>query len=554
MEYITRKKIFKIIISAFSLAVICSLGIFIPQVRELIIAFGEKLVGRPLTHEVWHGRFIKWEIEFLCIILSCFPLIIASTSKMWNYISWGFIFIFAILLILIASQSRDIWLDETFSLGLARHNLNELIELTAKDVHPPLYYMILRIAMLFFPNSICAAKIVSAIPIIIILIIANVFFSKEFSSKFGLLFNSILLSTYSVFQYAVEIRMYSWCLLFCFLCCIVSYYIIEKSEWKYFFLYVIFAECGAYSQYWTAFGLAINFLLVSILSIIKEKSNFKKVLVSALLGILLYIPWAKVVLTQVNEVSSTYWIGPVTLSAFIDYISSVFPGQNKFKILLIFFILYYIFEVVKYIIKSKKKLFALYTIICFITPFALIICATIISILMRPVFQPKYAFPLIIFVIFFFILWNNEKKFKTEIILKIILIFAFLVSEKNAYNSFNSEKDLAKQNEFLEQTMKEKLTEKTVFLFSKNIDNHIPRCIAYRYPSNRIFNYEISELWTSAYFYDRNNLINHLQNEKELCLVLTKDEIPPEQFLEIEPISMKVDIHEPVQFYFLNLN
>ena len=44
---------------------VCSLVIFIPQVRELIIALGEKYVGRPLTHSAWHARFIKWEIMFL---------------------------------------------------------------------------------------------------------------------------------------------------------------------------------------------------------------------------------------------------------------------------------------------------------------------------------------------------------------------------------------------------------------------------------------------------------------------------------------------------------
>ena len=51
-----------------------SLVIFIPQVREMIIGLGERYVGRPLTHEVWHGRFIKWEIRFLLVVI--LPVII----------------------------------------------------------------------------------------------------------------------------------------------------------------------------------------------------------------------------------------------------------------------------------------------------------------------------------------------------------------------------------------------------------------------------------------------------------------------------------------------
>lgn len=65
-ERIFRKiaKVFLILVIA---AGVFSLCVFIPQVRELIIHFGEKYIGRPLTHAVWHERFIKWEIKFLVI-------------------------------------------------------------------------------------------------------------------------------------------------------------------------------------------------------------------------------------------------------------------------------------------------------------------------------------------------------------------------------------------------------------------------------------------------------------------------------------------------------
>lgn len=70
MEDLARKKIYKVFITVISVAAVCSLTIFIPHVRELIISFGEKLVGRPLTHEVWHGRFIKLELKILCLCIS----------------------------------------------------------------------------------------------------------------------------------------------------------------------------------------------------------------------------------------------------------------------------------------------------------------------------------------------------------------------------------------------------------------------------------------------------------------------------------------------------
>lgn len=45
----------------------------------------------------------------------------------------------------ILSFSRDIWYDELFSMGLAVQPLGELISITARDVHPPLYYMIVKL-------------------------------------------------------------------------------------------------------------------------------------------------------------------------------------------------------------------------------------------------------------------------------------------------------------------------------------------------------------------------------------------------------------------------
>lgn len=59
------RKLGKVAITLCVAAGAVSLVVFIPQVRELIIGLGERYVGRPLTHEVWHARFVRWEKAFL---------------------------------------------------------------------------------------------------------------------------------------------------------------------------------------------------------------------------------------------------------------------------------------------------------------------------------------------------------------------------------------------------------------------------------------------------------------------------------------------------------
>ena len=63
------KRISKIMMILSLTIGLLSLIVLLPAVRNQIILFGEKYVGRPLTHEVWHARFIRWEIEiFVCFI------------------------------------------------------------------------------------------------------------------------------------------------------------------------------------------------------------------------------------------------------------------------------------------------------------------------------------------------------------------------------------------------------------------------------------------------------------------------------------------------------
>ncbi len=533
----------------------CSLIIFVPSIRNLIIIFGEKYMGRSLNHWLWNARLIKWEIQFFLTIiiilsmlyLSFFNKIQTFDEKTIKLFSWIIIAVSTVIFIIVAFQSNDYWYDETFSLGLARHNIKELVILTARDVHPPLYYLILKIAMMIFPNSVSAAKIISVIPVILIMSITNLFFAKEFSYKYGILFNLLLLSVYQTFEFAVEIRMYTWCMFFCMLCCLSAFYMIKKGNLRYFLLYVLFAECGAYCQYWTACGLAINFVLVSILCFIKDKKSLKNILITAVIGIAGYLPWAKVVISQVTEVAGEYWIGKVTLLDYIDFILFELPLTGVFKILSIVILIYLIKKSITQFI--KKDFMSGFYLTCFLTPILLVTCTTIICIVFKPVFQAKYALPLSYFMLFGIVL--SLKDFKLSNNKSAILIGGCLICFVfNASNIYLEEHIHGIDNKKLRKAINDNLTENTVFIFEKDIHKHIPYCLAYSYPENRIYNYDILELWTSAYFYDRSNLINDISDENDLCLVLNEETEPPENFKNIKGIKGNISNYPGFMLYF----
>ena len=531
-----------------------SLIIFIPAIREFIISLGEKYMHRSLNHWLWNARMIKWELQlFLSLLVILLSIYMYQSNKEFDdnkrkIITWGITFFASLFFIILACQSKDVWYDETFSLGLARHSIKELIMLTAKDVHPPLYYLILKLAMIFFPGSATAAKIISVIPVILIMCISNYFFAKEFSYKSSILFTLLFLSMYEIFEYSIEIRMYTWCMLFCMLCCICSYCIYKYNNLKSYLLYVLFAECGAYCQYWTAFGIAMNFILISIICLLRDKKSIRNILITAAIGIVLYLPWAKVVISQLSEVSGEYWISKVTALNVIEYILYELPMAGIIKIISILLIGYFVKKTISDIKNKDTK--SHFNLICFITPFILIACATIISIAVRPVFQAKYALPLSVFILFYIVITVNElqinKTYSSVIIVACLLCIIF-----NSTNIFLSEKITGRYNKAFTKMMDENLTDNTVFVFDKAIEKQIPYCIAYTYPNNKIYNFDLMELWTSAYFYKRGNLINNINNEKDICLVLNKDSEPPEEFSHVDYVVANICNYPELRFYFI---
>ena len=62
------RKFLRILAILFAAVGLCSCLLFVPQVRECIIAFAESRVGRPLTHDVWHARIVAAELKLFAAI------------------------------------------------------------------------------------------------------------------------------------------------------------------------------------------------------------------------------------------------------------------------------------------------------------------------------------------------------------------------------------------------------------------------------------------------------------------------------------------------------
>ncbi len=96
--------------------------------------------------------------------------------------------------------SNDIWYDELFTMGLAGRPLGDLVAITAKDVHPPLYYIIARGFLLLGKaingnaDPVIVVKLVSVLPFFLCFLYAVTIIRKEFGMLCAGLFFFLLLS------------------------------------------------------------------------------------------------------------------------------------------------------------------------------------------------------------------------------------------------------------------------------------------------------------------------------------------------------------------------
>ena len=65
-------------------------------------------------------------------------------------------------LVFLTISKASIWFDEAFSAYIIRFNFSEIWHYTSVDVHPPLYYFLLKIWSLFFGSSDFALRSMSA--------------------------------------------------------------------------------------------------------------------------------------------------------------------------------------------------------------------------------------------------------------------------------------------------------------------------------------------------------------------------------------------------------
>ncbi len=260
---------------------------------------------------------------------------------------------------LVLCFSNDIWYDELFTVGMIGHSYGELVGLTARDVHPPLYYMITKffvdLCKLLLPGvrAVAAAKIVSVLPYFVLLLYSVTFIRKRFGIFTGGVFLFCVVAMPQLSGYTVEVRMYSWALLFVTAAFLHGYGAVQGPEDKedchhgrpsaaaygaadrpkgeeggdsgrtkgmrqklHGAAMACYALAAAYTQYFAAVAAAMVFLYVLFELLRRDRRRIREWFLWVAAAAAGYTPWLVALYRQVTAVNANYWILPLSWRTF----------------------------------------------------------------------------------------------------------------------------------------------------------------------------------------------------------------------------------------------
>ena len=293
--------------------------------------------------------------------------------------------------------NNNIWTDEGYTIDLLRNckTFQEVCNFTAKDVHPPLYYLILKIFTDRFGIHLLLIKILSIVPMLLTMVLGATVIRKEFGFRTALFFILTMGTLPCTMEYAVQARMYTWAIFFVTLCGLEAYRTATQGKLIGWLGYLLGGVGAAYTHYFAFVAVLWIYGFLFLYLLIRRRKQLLKWLATALLSLVIYLPWLTKMSAQIKGVSGSYWIpeidGKVLLSYFPWIVNTNLPYVTA--VMAVIFVIALL--LIAYQIGKKKGLDGKTTAALFGVgiPILVVVTGVALSKLIRPIFIIRYIMP-----------------------------------------------------------------------------------------------------------------------------------------------------------------
>ncbi len=316
--------------------------------------------------------------------------------------------------------------DELYSIYMAKTSYVDIIINTILDVHPPLFYFILKFfTELFttifpFTNVVILSKLISFASIVILFYFLVFKFSKIVKKEvIGICL--LMLFCFGVFnEYTITIRMYGYSMLFVTVALYYAIKIIKDNSKRDLKMFVLFFELSALSHYFALIAVVGILLLIMLYSVFFERKNFWLYYKYALYCVIFYVPWLVILCCQFAYLSSYgYWIPTLSSGSVYDIFYYVFSiklvdGLNNKVCTMLLIAVYLVVLIINLLNKKISRVEKFTAVSGLFTVFFVIAVGLCIS-LITPIFISRYCLPSL-FVTYFSIIYNFYLLFNYSII------------------------------------------------------------------------------------------------------------------------------------------
>ena len=424
-----------------------------------------------------------------------------------------------------ACMQKSVWFDEAFTLGLIQNDFFEMIRVSVFDVHPPLYYMLLKLFTYIFGASYYSVRIFSAVGAVLLSLLGITHIKKDFGEKTGFYFSLFVLLFGGVLTYAAQMRMYTWAALFVTLASIYAYRMINDPKSKSIRTkFILSTVASAYTHYFALFAVCIINLLL-LIDACKEKkadsenkTKFKNWFINAAWQIGLFLPGMIVFIYQTFKFGKGWQqiVWPDLVVDFTSYhllgttLETVIKDPHWLQMTGAVFCLIYIAILLLFIktVKEKKEssrpakyaAYAYYGLMVFVLAVSLL----------NVIYHVRYTIVIIGLLIFMtaWLLAHLDKK-SLKAILLVFFCLVFCLQSVGFYKKVYDPSGNA-----VEEYLSDKLEEGDIFVFDRFEDF----AVTVNYPENEAYYYHAENWDAKAYiaFQKNSHIIKDIENCSEI--------------------------------------
>ena len=234
-------------------------------------------------------------------------LVICSAIALGNMTRWRF------------------WFDEAFSMYIVRFGFWDIAKLTAADVHPPLYYWLLKAWTSVFGTTELAARSMSLFFALVGIVGLYMIIRRIVKQpRYALIAALVAAISPMLIRFSDEARMYTLVFAIVVWATYMLLRMSSSSNKKWWLAYGTLLAAGMFTHYF----IALAWLAHWGWRFAEHKSGRIKVFFSTswikahIVGLLLFCLWIPIAAKQFATVQNGFWIPPVSAYSPVDYLSN----------------------------------------------------------------------------------------------------------------------------------------------------------------------------------------------------------------------------------------